>query len=215
MRGSKTNVTAEALEYLADHARQDEVLARIERETAEMPRAGMQVTADQGALLTVLAQLVGAEDALEVGTFTGYSAVCIARGLAQPGGRLTCLELEPRFAEIARANLQDARVADRVEIVVGPAAASLEAMPAQPRFDFVFLDADKRSYPAYYELLLARMRPNGLLLIDNTLMDGDVVDPRDEPTRAVAALNDAIARDERVDTAMTLVADGLTFVRKR
>jgi caffeoyl-CoA O-methyltransferase len=215
MRGSKTNVTAEALEYLAEHARQDAVLARIERETAELPQSAMQITADQGALLTVLAQVVGAQDALEVGTFTGYSAVCIARGLAQPGGRLTCLELEQRFADIAAANLADAGVADRVEIVVGPAAASLEAIPAQPRFDFVFLDADKRRYPAYYELLLARMRPNGLLLVDNTLMDGDVVDPQDESTRAVAELNDAIARDERVDTAMTLVADGLTFVRKR
>lgn len=214
MRGSKTNVTAEALEYLAEHARQDAVLARIERETAAMPRAGMQITPDQGALLTVLVQLVEAEDALELGTFTGYSAVCIARGLA-PGGRLTCLELEQRFADIAAANLADAGVADRAEIVVGPAGPSLEAIPAEPRFDFVFLDADKSGYPAYYELLLPRMRPNGLLLVDNTLMDGNIVDPQDEATRAVAALNDAIVRDERVDTAMTLVADGLTFVRKR
>jgi caffeoyl-CoA O-methyltransferase len=214
MRGAKTKLTAEAFEYLAEHARQDDVLARVERETAEMPRAGMQITPDQGALLTVLARFAGAQDALELGTFTGYSAICIARGLA-PGGRLTCLELEQRFADIAQSNLADAGVADRAEIVVGPADAWLQALPEQRRFDFVFLDADKPGYPAYYELLLPRMRPNALLLIDNTLMDGDVVDPQDDATRAVAGLNDAIAQDERVDAAMALVADGLTFVRKR
>src|ERR1044072_773461 len=110
-RGAKTKFSAEALESLADHARQDDVLARVERETAEMPRSGMQITPDQGALLTVLAQLVQAQDALELGTFTGYSAICIARGLA-PQGKLTCLELEQRFADIAQANLEDAGVAD-------------------------------------------------------------------------------------------------------
>jgi caffeoyl-CoA O-methyltransferase len=174
----------------------------------------MQITPDQGALLTVLAQLMRATAALELGTFTGYSAICIARGLA-PGGKLTCLELEQRFADIAQRNLQDAGVADRARIEVGPANAWLERQPAEPRFDFVFLDADKSGYPAYYELLLPRMKANGLLLIDNTLMDGEVVDPQDDATRAVAELNDAIAADERVDAAMALVADGLTFVRKR
>jgi len=213
-RGAKTKFSAEALEYLAEHARQDEVLARVERETAEMPRSGMQITPDQGALLTVLAQLVQAQDALELGTFTGYSAICIARGLA-PEGKLTCLELEQRFADIAQRNLTDAGVAEKATIEVGPANEWLERQPETERFDFVFLDADKSGYPAYYELLLPRMKPNGLLLIDNTLMDGDVVDPQDASTKAVAKLNDAIAADERVDTAMALVADGLTFVRKR
>jgi caffeoyl-CoA O-methyltransferase len=214
MRGAKTTFSAEALEYLAEHARQDDVLARVERETAEMPRAGMQITPDQGALLTVLAQIANATDALELGTFTGYSAICIARGLA-PNGRLTCLELEQRFADIAQANLTDAGVADKATIEVGPADAWLEQQPETERFDFVFLDADKSGYPGYYELLLPRMKPGALLLIDNTLMDGRVVDPQDDATKAVAELNDAIAADERVDTAMALVADGLTFVRKR
>jgi caffeoyl-CoA O-methyltransferase len=214
MRGVKTALTAEAVEYLAEHARQDEVLARVERETAEMPRAGMQVTADEGALLQVLVAAVGARDVLEAGTFTGYSAICLARGLPE-GGRLTCLELEQEFADIARANLEDAGVGDRAEILVGPARESLEAMPAEPRFDLVFLDADKTGYPAYYELLLPRMKTNGLLLIDNTLLGGDVLDPRDEMARAIDQLNDAIAKDGRVDSAMALVADGLTFVRKR
>jgi caffeoyl-CoA O-methyltransferase len=214
MRGVKTTLSPEALEYLAEHARQDELLARVERETAAMPRSGMQITPDEGALLTVLAQLVRAEDALEVGTFTGYSAICLARGLA-PHGRLTCLELEPEFAGIAQRNLEDAGMADRVEIRVGPAEEALRAMPEQPRFDLVFLDADKAGYPAYYELVLPRMRPNGLLLIDNTLLGGDVLDPRDDTARTIDELNRAIAEDERVDSAMALVADGLTFVRKR
>jgi caffeoyl-CoA O-methyltransferase len=213
-RGAKTTFSAAALDYLAEHARQDDVLARVERETAEMPRSAMQITPDQGALLTVLAQLTQATDALELGTFTGYSAICIARGLA-PQGKLTCLELEQRFADIAQRNLEDAGVADRAHIEVGPADEWLARQPEDERFDFVFLDADKSGYAAYYELLLPRMKPNGLLLIDNTLMDGRVVDPQDDATRAVARLNDAIAADERVDTAMALVADGLTFVRKR
>jgi caffeoyl-CoA O-methyltransferase len=214
MRGVKTTLSPEALEYLAEHARQDELLARVERETAAMPRSGMQITPDEGALLTVLAQLVRAEDSLEVGTFTGYSAICLARGLA-PHGRLTCLELEPEFAGIAQRNLEDAGMADRVEIRVGPAEEALRAMPEQPRFDLVFLDADKAGYSAYYELVLPLMRPNGLLLIDNTLLGGDVLDPRDDTARAIDELNRAIAGDERVDSAMALVADGLTFVRKR
>ena len=214
MRGVKTALSAEALEYLAEHSRQDDVLARVERETGEMPRAGMQITADEGALLQVLVAAVGARDVLEVGTFTGYSAICLARGLPE-GGRLTCLELEPEFARIARANLDDAGVGDRVEIVVGPAEDSLKAMAEEPRFDLAFLDADKDGYPAYYELILPRLKPNGLLLIDNTLLGGDVLDPQDETARAIDALNDAIQNDERVDSAMALVADGLTFVRKR
>ena len=138
----------------------------------------------------------------------------MARGIA-PGGWLTCLALEPEYAANARGNLEAAGVADRVDVVVGPALRWLERIPEEPRFDFVFLDADKESYPHYYELLLPRMRPNALLLLDNTLLGGRVLDPPDERARTVAALNDAIAQDERVDSAMTFVVDGLTFVRKR
>src|SRR5688572_25015866 len=142
VRGPKTALSPDSLEYLANLASQDEVLARVERETSEMPRSMMQVSPDQGALLQVLVAAVGAKNALEVGTFTGYSAICIARGLAE-GGRLTCLELDQDFADIAQRNLEAAQVADRVEIRVGPAGESLEAIPEEPAFDFVFLDADK------------------------------------------------------------------------
>ncbi len=215
VRGAKTIFSPEALDYLAAHSRQDAVLERVERETSEMPRAMMQVSPDQGALLQVLAGVVQARNALEVGTFTGYSAICIARGLAE-GGRLTCLELDPDFAAIAQRNVDDAQVADRVEIRVGPAGESLDAMPEEPTFDFVFLDADKTGYAGYYEQILPRMQPNALLLIDNVLMNGDVVDPEaGSSAEAVARLNDKIAQDDRVDAAFALVADGVAFVRKR
>src|SRR5215211_2313354 len=172
------DVTEELIGYLGRWgARTDDVLERVRAETAAMPSAQMQVTADQGALIELLVRLIGAKDALEVGTFTGYSAICIARGLAE-GGRLTCLELEEERAGIARRNLEAAGVADRVEIRVGPAGESLEAMAAAPAFDFAFIDADKSGYPEYYELVLARLRPGGLILLDNMLQHGGVVDPR-------------------------------------
>ncbi len=215
MRGAKTTLSEAALAYLADHSRQDAVLARVERETAEMPRAMMQISPEQGALMELLVRLTGARDALEVGTFTGYSAICIARGLGE-GGRLTCLELDQAYADIAQRNLEAAGVADRVTIEVGPADEALAAMREEPMFDFVFLDADKAGYPAYYELILPRMRPGALLLIDNILMDGDVVEPdAGSSAEVIAALNDKITADERVDAAFAMVADGLAFVRKR
>ena len=210
------NHSDELIGYLARFgARTDDVLDRVRRETSAMPSAQMQVSADQGALLELLARLIGAKDALEVGTFTGYSAICIARGLAE-GGTLTCLELDDEYADIAQRNIEAAGVEDRVDIVRGPAGASLDAMPEEPMFDFVFLDADKTGYPDYYEQILPRMRPNALLLIDNILMGGDVVDP--EPgssNEVVARLNEKIAQDDRVDAAFAMVADGVAFIRKR
>ena len=210
----KAEVTQEVVDYLARHAGQDEVLERVARETAEMPNAVMATTPDEAGLLTMLARLVGARRALELGTFTGYGAISIARGLAD-GGRLTCLELDEEYAAIARRNLEDAGVADRVEIIVGPALESLRAMPAEPTFDYVFLDADKPAYPDYYEALVPRLLPGGLLLIDNVLLGGGVTDPHDERERIMDALNDRVTADERVDSVMALVADGLTLVRRR
>ena len=210
----KAQVTQDTVDYLARHSRQDEVLARIERETLEMPEAAMATPPDEGALLTMLAKLVGAERALEVGSFVGYGAISIARGLAD-GGRLTCLELEEKWAAVAQANLEDAGVADRVEIVVAPAEESLKRLPEDSGFDFVFLDADKTSYPRYYELIVPRMRPGGLLLIDNVLLGGGVVDPQSERERIIAELNDRITADDRVESVMIFVADGVTLVRRR
>ena len=209
------NQSEELIDYLARYgARTDDVLDRVRRETAAMPMAQMQISADQGALIELLVRTIGAKDALEVGTFTGYSAICIARGLAE-GGKLICLELNEERAAIAQRNLEAAGVADRVEIRVGPAGESLEAMAATPTFGFAFIDADKAGYPEYYELVLARMRPGGLVLLDNMLQDGRVLDPDSDNARVIHALNERIHDDERVDMAMTISADGLTFVRVR
>jgi predicted O-methyltransferase YrrM len=206
--------TDEIAAYLVRHSRQDDVLAQVAAETAEMPSAGMMSTPDEAALLTMLARLMGARRALEVGTFTGYGAISIARGLA-PDGRLTILELRDEFASIARRNLERAGLADRAEFILGPAEDTLAAMPSEPTFDFVYLDADKTGYPGYYDLILPRMVSGGLLLIDNVLLRGAVLDPQDDRARTVDDLNNQITADDRVDSVMVLVADGLTLVRKR
>ena len=210
----KAPLTDEIGAYLRRHSRQDEILAQVERETAEMPSAMMMSTPDEAALLTMLARLMGARRALEVGTFTGYGAISIARGLASDG-RLTVLELREEYADIARRNLERAGLADRAEFILGPAEESLEAMPEEPTFDYVYLDADKTGYPGYYDLILPRMVPGGLLLIDNVLLRGAVIDPQDDRARTVDDLNNRITADNRVDSVMVLVADGLTLVRRR
>ncbi len=216
-----TRLSDELHGYVVDHgARQDDVLRRVQEETAAMGRvANMQIAPDQGAFLTLLCQLIGAREALELGTFTGYSAICIARGLV-PGGRLIACELSEEYAETASRNLEDAGVADRVEIRLGPAADTLRALPEREVFDFAFIDADKPGYPEYYELVLARLRPGGLVAVDNVLADGGVVaaddgNMRPESLDAILELNDRIAADDRVDVAMLAIADGLTLARKR
>jgi caffeoyl-CoA O-methyltransferase len=196
--------------YLA-HLAQDDALAAIDRETAELPEAMMQSRPDLGGLLTMLTRLAQATRAVEVGTFTGYGAVCIARGLA-PGGHLTCFEVSERYAEIARANIQRAGVDDRVTIAVGPAA---ERLPQLQEIDFAYIDADKTGYPGYYETLIERLRPGGVLVLDNMLRRGSVLDPQDETARVIAALNERIAADERADSVLLSLGDGVTIVRRR
>jgi caffeoyl-CoA O-methyltransferase len=168
--------------------------------------------------MTMLTRLVGAARAIELGTFTGYSAICIARGLV-PGGRLVACELDPERAETARANFERAGVADLIDIELGPAGETLERLLAEAGepFDLAFIDADKTGYPEYYERCLELLRPGGLIVLDNVLRVGTVLDPDpdDESARVIAALNEAIAGDERVDVAMLGVADGITLARKR
>jgi caffeoyl-CoA O-methyltransferase len=207
--------TEELVEYLARWgARMDPALERVREEAGRRPDAIMQISPDQGALMELIVRLIGAKQALEIGTFTGYSAICIARGLGEDG-RLTCLELSEEFAQIARRNIDDAGVGDRVEIRLGPAKESLEAIPAEPTYDVAFIDADKTGYPDYYELVLPRMRRGGLIMLDNTLRGGRIVAPESDMDKTVAALNRQIHGDERVDMAITVAADGLTFVRVR
>ncbi|UJA20980.1 O-methyltransferase [Thermoleophilia bacterium SCSIO 60948] len=210
-------------ERLADYvvefgSRQDDVLARIQAETEAMGEvAVMQISPDQGAFMTLIAQLTGARDALEIGTFTGYSAICIARGLA-PGGRLLCCELSDEFAAIAARNFERAGIGARAEIVVGPALDTLSALPAAASFDLVFIDADKVSYGDYFEATLERTRPGGLIVLDNVLYSGEVAAPAGERSAnadALDELNRRLATDERIDLAMLAIADGITLARKR
>ena len=174
----------------------------------------MQTAPEQAAFLEMLVRLSGARQAVEVGTFTGYGAIRIARGLGD-GGSLLCCELDPERAATARSNLDAAGVGDRVEIAVGPAIETLRALPTEPTIDFAYLDADKTGYPDYYEELVTRLSPGGLLAIDNVLMGGEVLNPEREGPAAIAEMNDRILRDDRVDSVMLGMADGLTLAHRR
>ena len=201
-------------DYLTRFSGRDEVLERVARETSELPDAGMLSRADQGGLLTILALMVDAKVAIEVGTFTGYGAICIARGLA-PGGTLTCLEVSEEYAEISRRNIASAGLDDRVTVQLGPADAALAQLPREPHVDLAYVDADKTGYPAYYEALVPRLRPGGVLVLDNMLLGGRVLDPQEERGRVMAELNERIAADDRVDAVLLGLSDGVTLARKR
>ena len=199
-------------------ARQDELLRRLQEETerTEGEMAVMQVAPDQGAFLALLVRAIGARRAIEVGTFTGYSAICIARGLPDDGELVAC-ELDSDRAEVARRLIEEAGLAERVELRIGPAEETLRAMPAQEAYDFAFIDADKPGYATYFEECLARLRTGGLIALDNVLLSGRVLDPPpdDESARSMASLNDRLRDDQRVDLVMLGIADGVTLARKR
>ena len=206
-------------DYLLAHSTaQDDVLARLAEETrTSFPdSAGMQITADEGALLTMLVRLASARNAVEVGTFTGYSSICIARGLAD-GGRLLACDVSGEWTDVARRYWADAGVAERIELRLAPAAETLSALPTEPTIDFAFVDADKESYPTYYEELVSRLRPGGLVLLDNVLLGGRIFDDGEQGERAVAmrAVNDRVAADDRVDVVMLPIRDGVTVARRR
>lgn len=213
-----TTLTPALYAYLLAHnPPEDEILRDLARETAALgPIALMQVAREQGALLTLLAKLLGATTALEIGTFTGYSAIAIARGLA-PGGRLVCCDVSEEWTTIAKTYWARAGLTDRIELRLGPALDTIAALPAEPALDLVFIDADKERYRAYYEAVLPRLAPHGVIVFDNVLWMGTVADPAntDASTVAIRALNDHVAADPRVDAVMLPVADGITIVRRR
>jgi predicted O-methyltransferase YrrM len=204
--------------YVAAHTTSpDDVLVELRDRTARLGAAArMQISADQGALLTLLTRLAGARQAIEVGTFTGYSAICIARGLA-PGGRLLCCDVSEEYTAIAREAWTDAGVDDRIELRIGPALDTLRALAADPKVDLAFIDADKSEYTAYYEELIGRMRPGGLIVVDNTLWSGRVVDGvrGDATTDGIRRFNDVIVGDVRVESYILPVSDGMTLIVKR
>ena len=213
-----TRLTPDLYEYVVAHnPAPDPVLRDLLAETEALgPISRMQVAIEQGAFLTLLARLLGVRRAIEIGTFTGYSAISIARGLGA-GGTLLCCDMSEEWAAIARRYFDRAGVADRITLRVAPAMETLRALPSTPEIDLVFIDADKTGYRGYYEELLPRMRPNGLFIFDNVVWGGAVIDSTDttDNTRAIRELNDFLAADARVDAVMLPVADGLTFARKR
>ena len=212
------HLTREIHDYLIAHGTPpDPVLRELAEETARLGSlAMMQIAPEQGAFMTLLARAIGAKHAVEVGTFTGYSALCLARGLADDGTLLAC-DVNEDWTAIARRYWERAGVARKIELRLGPALETLRALPPTPRFDLGFIDADKPSYPSYYEEILVRLRPGGLILVDNVLWFGRVADPAadDGQTRAIRAFNDRVAADARVDCVMLAVSDGLTILRKR
>ena len=178
--------------------------------------SGMQISPDQGAFMTLLTKIVGVRFAVEVGTFTGYSSICIARGLAT-GGRLLCCDVSEEWTAIARDHWDRAGVAERIDLRIAPAIETLRALPADPPIDLAFIDADKPGYVEYYEEIVARLRPGDVVLLDNVLWSGVVADPTntDENTVAIRAVNDRVAADDRVEAVVLPIADGLTIARKR
>ena len=205
--------------YVVDHGTPPDDLQRdLIAETRERfgQFAGMQIDPVQGGFLTMLARLVGARLVVEVGTFTGYSSICLARGLAD-GGRLICCDISEEFTSLAREYWQRAGLDDRIELRLGPATETLASLPADPPIDLAFIDADKGGYPDYYGAILERLRPGGVIAVDNVLWSGAVIDPdrTDDDTETIRAFNDALAADERVEVVMLPLGDGVTLARKR
>jgi caffeoyl-CoA O-methyltransferase len=210
-------ISAELFDYVAAHAPEpDQVLRDLAADTAAMGAvSGMQIAPDQGAFMGLLARLVGVRFAVEVGTFTGYSSICLARALS-PGGQLLCCDVSEDYTAVARKYWERAGVADRIELRIAPAAETLAALPEDRPIDFAFIDADKTGYLGYWELIVPRLRPGGVVLVDNVLWSGKVVDPAaaDADTVALRAFNDRVSADERVEAVLLPVADGLTLARK-
>ena len=177
--------------------------------------AGMQIGDDQAVLMEMLVRAMGATRAIEIGTFTGYSALAVARGLGA-GGHLLCCDVSEEWTSMARRYWERAGLTDRIELRLGPALETLARLPIGQLFDFAFIDADKTGYAQYYEEVLTRLRPGGLILLDNTLQGGHVVgDLADnEDVAAIRSLNDAIAADPRVKVVLIPIGDGVSFVQK-
>jgi caffeoyl-CoA O-methyltransferase len=206
-------VAAYALEHSSGP---DAVQLELQEVTAERTgqAAAMQIGDDQAVLLEILARAMGARRAIEIGTFTGSSSLALARGMG-PGGKLLCLDISEEWTAIARTHWEKAGVADRIELLIGPALDALRELPPV-LFDLAFVDADKTGYLAYYEELIPRLRPGGLLLVDNTLWGGAVLDDKDDSddTVAIRAVNDRIAVDSRVRVVLLPIGDGVTVVQR-
>lgn len=192
---------------------------RLRDETAKLPWAMMQISPDQGAFLSLMVAAIGAKNAIEIGAFTGYSALAIARALPK-NGTLICCDVSEEWTDIAQRYWKEAMLEKRIQLKLAPALDTLQDLIGKGRegsFDFAFIDADKTGYDAYYEACLKLLRPNGLIAIDNVLWSGAVADPTqtDADTQALRALNIKISNDARVDASLLTIGDGVMLVRKR
>ena len=215
---SWANIAGALADYVdRNWLRESPLKRRLREETAKTPRAGMQISAHQGQQIGLLARAIGARRAVEVGTFTGYSSLCIAEALPEDG-KLWCCDTSEQWTAVARRYWKEAGLDHRIELVIGPALDTLDWLLAQGlagRLDLAFIDADKEEYDAYYERCLELVRPGGLVLIDNVLWGGSVADPtnKDEDTGAIRTLNAKLKSDERIDLALFAVGDGMTLKR--
>ena len=202
---------------VANGSEPDDLVRDLIAETAAVlpGDAGMQVAPEQAALLTLLTRIIGARRAVEIGTFTGLSSIAIARGLAD-GGTLVCFDVSEEFTSVARRYWRRAGLDDRIELRIGPAAETIGGLPAQPHLDLVFIDADKTGYLGYWEAVVPRTRPGGLILVDNVLRHGHIIDPdpADEGTVAMVEFNRYVLADDRVESMILPIADGLTLARR-
>lgn len=211
-------VTSDLHDYLVENGRPpDAIQRRLIAETEALgPIAGMQISPEQGALMEMIVRLLKPRVIVEVGTFTGYSALCMARGLS-PGGRLVACDINQEWTSIAQRYWEEAGVADLIELRLGPAVETLGEMADDLAIELAFIDADKTNYANYYDAILRRMPSGGLILVDNVLWSGAVVDTSvtDADTVAIRNFNAVVAGDERVEVVIVPVADGLSFIRKK
>jgi predicted O-methyltransferase YrrM len=219
-RMTRRYVTSDRIEdYVAAHARESEAAQRLRAETAKLPQAGMQIGADQAAFLALLVRSSGAKRCIEIGTFTGYSALAIAAALPKDG-RLVCCDISEEWTSIARRHWSAAGVSGRIDLRIAPALDTLKNLLARGEagnFDFAFIDADKSGYDAYYEGCLKLLKPGGLISLDNMLWSGRVADPdhHDTDTDAIRTLNAKIRADSRVDAVLLTIGDGVMLARKK
>lgn len=220
MSRETTGLTEELLAYVRRVGmREDKDLRSLREETASHTMARMQISPEQGQFMTLLIELIGAKRAFEVGTFTGYSAMCMAKAMGTEG-RVVALDVSEEYTSIAQKHWKLAGVAEQIELRLAPAAQSLEAMVNAGEagtYDFAFIDADKTGYADYYEYALSLLRPGGVAAIDNVLWNGAVVDTADQSpdTVAIREVNEKLATDARVTLSLVPIGDGLTLARKR
>ena len=219
MSARQLAITDRLAAYVLARSRESAVAARLRAETAKLPTAGMQIGADQAAFMALLVRAIGAKRCIEIGTFTGYSALAVAAALPDDG-KLICCDVSAEWTAIARRYWLEAGIADRIDLRLAPALDTLRGLLAhggRDQYDFAFIDADKSNYGAYYEACLELLRPGGLIVLDNMLWSGRVADPdhHDADTDALRALNARIDIDDRVDASLLTVGDGVMLVRKR